>query len=193
MVKNAPSEPLAKALAQAQGGGRDSANGGIVPGGAVGPPPSPGSAAWGSSGLLPPPAPSQLRESTWCPSATGKALGFTQAGDTLPLTHIQTVVTPTSKHQITPPPQNLPHAKAQGPTPSLSMVGGQEEELEREFSSVQFSNVQFISDQPSSVQLEREHSPLSTPDTAGVQFSSVQSGSVQFGSVQFSSVRDCGE
>ena len=142
MVKNAPSEPLAKALAQAQGGGRDS-TGGVGPGGAVQPPPSPASATSKATELVPPPTPSQQQESTWCPThATGKALGFAQAGDTLPLTHIQTVVTPTSKHQTTPPPQILPHAKAQGPTPSLSMVGGQEEERER----------------------ENEHSPLSTPD-----------------------------
>ena len=129
MVKNAPSEPLAKALAQAQGGGGDSAAGGVVPGGDVRPPPSPASAAGGSVGLVPPPAPLQLRESTWCPSATGKALGFTQAGDTLPLTQI------------------LPLAKAQGPTQSLSMVGGKAEERETEI----------------------EHSPLSTPDRSTVE------------------------
>ena len=118
MVKNAPSEPLAKALAQAQGGGGDSAAGGVVPGGVVRPLPSPAPAAGGSLGLVPPPAPLQVRESTWCPSATARALGFIKAGDTLPLTQI------------------LPLAKAQGPTQSLSMVEGKEEEREREIEQV---------------------------------------------------------
>ena len=154
MVKIAPSEPLAKALAQAQGGERDSTGEEGLRGG-VQPPPSPTSATSNLTQLEPPPTPSQQQESTWCPThTTDIALGFTKAGDTLPLTHIQTVVTSTSKHQITPTTQNLPHAKAQGPTPSLSMVGGQEEERGKEFSSVQSS----------SDQLEVEHLPLSTPD-----------------------------
>ena len=127
MVKNAPSEPLAKALAQAQGGGGDSAAGGVVR-----PLPSPAPAAGGSVGLVPPPASLQMRESTWCPSATANALGFIKVGDTLPpkcnpKCKPKLHVLPTPAH-----PQILPLAKAQGPAQSLSMVEGKEEERERE-------------------------------------------------------------
>ena len=131
MVKNALSDPLAKALAQAQGGGRDS-TGGVGPGGAVQPPPTPAPATSNPTQLVPPPTPSQQQDSTWClTQSTGEALGFAQASDTLPLTHNQKVVTPAFRHQATPPTQDLPHAKAQGPTRivSLSMV---EHEKERE-------------------------------------------------------------
>ena len=141
MVKNALSGPLAPPLAQAQGGGRDSSEE-VGPGEAVQPPPAPAPATSNPTQLVPPPTPSQQQDSTWClPQSTGEALGFPKASDTLPLTHNQKVVTPTFKHQATPPPQDLPHAKAQGPTRivSLSMVV---QEKER----------------------ENEHSPLPTPD-----------------------------
>ena len=131
MVKNSLFGPLAPPLAQAQGGGRDSSEE-VGPGEAVQPPPAPAPATSNPTQLVPPPTPSQQQDSTWClPQSTGEALGFAQASDTLPLTHNQKVVTPAFKHQATPPPQDLPHAKAQGPTRivSLSMV---EHEKERE-------------------------------------------------------------
>ena len=72
---------------------------------------------------MPPPTPSQQQDSTWCPlQSTGEALGFTSASDTLPLTHNQKVVAPAFKHLATPPPQDLPHAKALGPTPTVSSL-----------------------------------------------------------------------
>ena len=78
MVKNAPSEPLAKALAQAQGGERDS-TGEEGLRGAVQPPPTPASATSNPTQLEPPPTPSQQQESTWCPThTTDIALGFTK-------------------------------------------------------------------------------------------------------------------
>ena len=65
--------------------------------------------------------PSLLQDSTWCPlQSTGEALGLNSASDTLPLTHNQTVVTPAFKHQAKPPPQDLPQAKAQNHTPTVS-------------------------------------------------------------------------
>ena len=129
MVKNALFGPVALPLAQTQGGGRDS-TGGVGPGGAAQPPPTPAPATSNPTQLVPPPTPSQQQDSTWCLT---QSTGFAQAGDTLPLTHSQKVVTPTFKHQTTPPPQNLPRAKAQGPTRTVSLgMVGHEEERERE-------------------------------------------------------------